>query len=65
MTDPEHQIGQPFTAERGNRQPLDLPMDRTHGEHRGRYDEIALRRDKPTTPRAFFCGLPPTSWPSR
>ena len=30
----------------GNRQPLDLPMEWTHGEHHIRYEEIALRQDQ-------------------
>jgi len=29
-----------------NRQPLDLPMEWTHGQHRVRYEEIALRQDQ-------------------
>lgn len=29
-----------------NRQPLDLPMEWTHGTHRVRYEEIALRQDQ-------------------
>src|SRR5687767_10569446 len=27
-------------------QPLDLPMERTHGRHRVKYEEIALRPDQ-------------------
>ncbi len=30
----------------GNRQPLDLPMEWTHGQQRIRYEEIALRQDQ-------------------
>ncbi len=30
----------------GNRQPLDLPMEWTHGQHYVRYEEIALRHDQ-------------------
>jgi hypothetical protein len=30
----------------GNRQPLDLPMEWTHGKHRVWYEEIALRQDQ-------------------
>src|SRR3990172_611862 len=30
----------------GNRQPLDLPIEWTHGQHRVRYEEIALRQDQ-------------------
>lgn len=30
----------------GSRQPLDLPMEWTHGHHRVRYEEIALRQDQ-------------------
>lgn len=30
----------------GNRQPLDLPIEWTHGQHRVRYEEIALRPDQ-------------------
>lgn len=30
----------------GNRQPLDLPMEWTHGQHHVRYEEIALRQDQ-------------------
>lgn len=67
MTDREHHIGQLFTAElqfrlasavrlavTGNRQPLDLPMEWTHGEHRVRYDEIALRQDQADYAAAFL-----------
>jgi len=32
-----------------NRQPLDVPMEWTHGQHRVRYDEIALRQDEAET----------------
>jgi len=59
MTEREHHIGQLFTAElqfrlasavrlavAGSRQPLDLPMEWIHGEHRVRYEEIALRQDQ-------------------
>src|SRR2546425_575410 len=30
----------------GNRQPLDLPMEWSHGQHSVRYEEIALRQDQ-------------------
>ena len=56
MTDREHHIQQLFTAElrfrlssavrlavTGNRQPLDPPLEWVHGQHRVRYEEIALR----------------------
>lgn len=33
-------------AVEGNRQPLDLPMEWTHGEHHVRCEEIALRQDQ-------------------
>ena len=59
MSDRETHIQQLFTAElqfrlasavrlavTGNRQPLDLPMEWTHGQHRVRYEEIALRQDQ-------------------
>jgi hypothetical protein len=59
MSDREKHIGQLFTAElqfrlasavrlavTGNLQPLDLPMEWTHGQHRVRYEEIALRQDQ-------------------
>lgn len=59
MTDRERHIQQVFTAElqfrlasavrlavRGNRQPLDLPMEWTHGQHRVQYEETALRQDQ-------------------
>lgn len=59
MTDRDHHIRQMFTAElqfrlasavrlavTGNRQPLDLPMEWVHGQHRVRYEEIALRQDQ-------------------
>lgn len=59
MTDREHHLKQLFTAElqfrlasavriavTTNLQPLDLPMKWTHGEHRVRYEEIALRQDQ-------------------
>jgi hypothetical protein len=59
MSDREVHVGNLFTAElqfrlasavrlavTGNRQPLDLPMEWTHGQHRVRYEEIALRQDQ-------------------
>lgn len=59
MSDRESHIQNLFTAElqfrlasavrlavTQNRQPLDLPMEWTHGEHRVRYEEIALRQDQ-------------------
>jgi hypothetical protein len=59
MTDREHHIQQLVTAElqfrlasavrlavTGSRQPLDLPMEWVHGQHRVRYEEIALRPDQ-------------------
>ncbi len=59
MSDRETHIQNLFTAElqfrlasavrlavTGNRQPLDLPMEWTHGQHRVRYEEIALRQDQ-------------------
>lgn len=55
----EKHVGQLFTAELqfrlasavqlaviGERQPLDLPMQWTHGQHRVTYEEIALRQDQ-------------------
>jgi hypothetical protein len=33
-------------ATNGSRQPLDLPMEWTHGQHRVLYEEIALRQDQ-------------------
>ncbi|MGH8829537.1 MAG: hypothetical protein ACREXV_00385 [Polaromonas sp.] len=67
MTDREHHIQQLFTAElqfrlasavrlavTGNRQPLDLPMEWTHGQHRVRYEEIALRQDQADYAAAFL-----------
>jgi len=55
----EMHIGSLFTAElqfrlasavrlavTGNRQPLNLPMEWTHGQHRVRYEEIALRQEQ-------------------
>lgn len=67
MTDREHHIGQLFTAELqfrlasavrlavvGNRQPLDLPMEWTHGAHRVGYAEIALRQDQADYAAAFL-----------
>ena len=67
MTDREHHIQQLFTAElqfrlasavrlavTGKRQPLDLPMEWTHGEHRVRYEEIALRPDQSDYAAAFL-----------
>lgn len=59
MSDSERHVQALFTAElqfrlasavrlavTGNRQPLDLPMEWTHGEHCVRYEEIALRQDQ-------------------
>lgn len=59
MSDRETHIQNLFTAElqfrlasavriavTGNRQPIDLPMEWTHGQHRVRYEEIALRQDQ-------------------
>lgn len=59
MSDFEKQIGLLFTAELqfrlasavrlaviGERQPLDLPIEWTHGKHRVEYEEIALRQDQ-------------------
>ena len=59
MSDRETHVGQLFTAElqfrlasavrlavTGKRQPLDLPMEWTHGQHRVRYEEVALRHDQ-------------------
>lgn len=59
MSDREKQAGLLFTAELEFRlasavrlattseaQPLDLPMEWTHGKHRVRYEEIALRQDQ-------------------
>ncbi len=59
MTDRECHIQNLFTAElqfrlasavrlavTGSRQPLDLPMEWTHGQHRVRYEEVALRQDQ-------------------
>lgn len=59
MTDDEKHIRHLFTAELQFRlasavrlattrqvQPLDLPMEWTHGQHRVKYDEIALRPDQ-------------------
>jgi len=67
MTDREHHIQQLFTAElqfrlasavrlavTGNLQPLDLPMEWTHGQHRVRYAEIALRQDQADYAAAFL-----------
>src|ERR1700736_3345014 len=59
MTEREEHIGRLFTAElqfrlasavrlattRG-KQPLDLPIEWTHGKHRAKYQEIALRQDQ-------------------
>jgi hypothetical protein len=55
----EEHVGRLFTAELqfrlasavqlaviGERQPLDLPMEWTHGQHRVTYEEIALRQDQ-------------------
>lgn len=59
MTDREHHIQQLFTAElqfrlasavrlavTARQQPLDLPMEWTHGQHHVRYEEVALRQDQ-------------------
>lgn len=59
MSDREKHIQQLFAAElqfrlacavrlatTRNLQPLDLPMEWTHGQHRVRYEEIALRQDQ-------------------
>ncbi len=59
MIDREYHLGQLFTAElqfrlasavrlavTEQRQPLDLPMEWCHGQHRVQYDEIALRQDQ-------------------
>lgn len=67
MTDREYHIQQLFTAElqfrlasavrlavTGNRQPLDLPMEWVHGQHRVRYEEIALRPDQADYAAAFL-----------
>lgn len=67
MTDREHHIQQLFTAElqfrlasavrlavTGNRQPLDLPMEWVHGQHRVQYEEIALRQDQADYAAAFL-----------
>lgn len=44
----------------GNRQPLDLPIEWTHGQHRVRYEEIALRQDQADFAAAFLqvCHVP-------
>lgn len=59
MSDRETHIGNLFTAElqfrlasavrlavTAKRQPLDLPMEWTHGHHRVQYEEMALRQDQ-------------------
>lgn len=59
MSEREKHIRQLFTAELQFRfasavriattmkvQPLDLPMEWTHGQHRVTYEEIALRQDQ-------------------
>jgi hypothetical protein len=59
MSDRQRHVGQLFTAElqfrlasavrlavTGKQQPLDLPIEWTHGQHRVRYEEIALRQDQ-------------------
>lgn len=59
MTTLEHHIGQLFSAElqfrlasavrlavTDHRQPLDLPIEWTHGKHRVKYEQIALREDQ-------------------
>jgi len=69
MTDRDHHIQHLFTAElqfrlasavrlavTGNRQPLDLPMEWVHGQHRVRYEEIALRQDQADYAAAFLQG---------
>jgi len=63
----EKHLGNLFTAElqfrlassvrlavTGNRQPLDLPMEWTHGRHRVRYKEIALRQDQADYAASFL-----------
>jgi len=67
MTDREHHVQQLFTAElqfrlasavrlavTGNRQPLDLPIEWVHGQHRVRYEEVALRQDQADYAAAFL-----------
>jgi hypothetical protein len=67
MTDREHHVQQLFTAElsfrlasavrlavTGNRQPLDLPMEWVHGQHRVGYEEVALRQDQADYAAAFL-----------
>jgi hypothetical protein len=39
-------------------QPLDLPQDWTHGQHRVSYEEIALRLIRLTTRHSFSTDLP-------
>lgn len=59
MTERDKHIAQLFTAELQfrlasavrlattmNVQPLDLPMEWTHGQHRVKYEEVALRQDQ-------------------
>src|SRR3972149_9993617 len=59
MSDREKHLGHLFTAELQFRlasavrlattkkvQPLDLPMEWTHGQYRVRYEEIAMRQDQ-------------------
>ncbi len=59
MNESDKHIAQLFTAElqfrlasavrlatTTNRQPLDLPVEWTHGQHRVRYEEVALRSDQ-------------------
>ena len=73
MSELEKQIGNLFTAElqfrlasavrlavTGNRQPLDLPMEWTHGRHRVRYKRSPCAKTRPTTRPPSFIGLPPT-----
>src|SRR6266542_5980491 len=63
----EKHIGYLFTAELQFRlasavrlattlktQPLDLPQDWTHGKHRVKYDEIALRQDQADYAASFM-----------
>lgn len=67
MSDCEKHIQQLFAAElqfrlasavrlavTGNVQPLDLPMEWTHGQHRVRYEEIALRQDQADYAASFL-----------
>ncbi len=67
MTDCEHHVAPLFTADLqfrlasavrlavpGTLQPLDLPMEWVHGEHRVRYPEIALRQDQAEYAASFL-----------